>query len=619
MSRGTTQGGVGGPHPQPGKGGSPVWVFRQLRPFYTPFLRTLYVTVGFLGLFTALTLITPYLTKALINSVLTNHHWVELAPLVLALPLLNAASGAVSFAQQYLSQDFGQKVTFQLRQALYARLQYHGFEYYDREHTGNLMQRLTGDVEAWRTFWTQGIIEVASFCFNVVFGIIVMLTLNPLLTLLTLLLLPFLTVVVMRFDSSVRPGYSRIRQSMSELQTTVQENITGVRTVKAFAREDFAIEGFEARSNTFMQTNIDVAVLQSRYIPAMQFIGNVGTVVLLWVGGLEVLHHQMTLGAMVAFFGLLGYLTGPIQQLGFLVNLFAQAVASGQRLLEILETPDIVRAGPEAVELTPDQAKGHVRFEHVSFQYPEPGATEPNLHNAALIDVSFDAPPGTVTALLGRTGSGKSTLVNLIPRFYEAQQGVVQVDGRNVRKWTVASLRRQIGVVPGETFLFSASIFENISYGKRSATLEEVRAAATMAQADDFIMELPEQYQTIVGERGLGLSGGQRQRIALARAILYDPRILILDDATSSVDLETEYLIQTALERIMAGRTTFIIAHRVSSLRRADQILVMDGGRVVDQGRHEELLERSGLYREVYALQFNDQDRAETVGGPEHA
>ncbi len=580
------------------KGASPVWVFRQLRPYYVPYLRTLTVALTLLGLFTAMTLLTPYITRALINSVLENHHWSELWPLVLALPLLSLTSGVVNFAQQYLNQDFSQKCTLRLRAALYARLQAHGFDYYDHEHTGNLMQRVTGDVEAWRTFWTQGMGEAATFTFNIVLGLVVMVTLNGRLTLFTVLLLPFLTISVMRLDRAMRPAYSRIRQSMSDLQTVVQENITGVRTVKSFAREDYALRVFETRNLAYMQYNVEAAILQSRYIPLIQLIGNLGAVMLLWYGGMEVIHGRMSLGTMVAFFGLLGYLTGPIQQLGFLVNLFAQAFASGQRLIEILETPDIVTNRPGAKELSPLEAKGDVRFEHVSFHYTE------SSDRLALSDVCLHAKPGMVVGLLGRTGAGKSTLVNLIPRFYDVQQGQVLVDGRDVRDWTLESLRRQIGIVPGDTFLFSASIFENISYGRHDAKLDDVRRAASLAQADGFIMELPDQYETTVGERGLGLSGGQRQRIALARAILYDPSILILDDATSSVDLETEYEIQTALERVMQGRTTFIIGHRISSLRRADEILVLDGGRIVDRGRHEDLVRRDGLYRDVFQLQF---------------
>ena len=578
-----------------------MWVIGKLRSFCATYRWTLYVSVAMLALVTAMNLVVPYLTEALINGVLKGHHWGRLWPIAAAVPALALVSGMLNFGQAYYSSLFGQKCTYGLREALYARLQYHGFEYYDREHTGNLMQRLTGDVEAWRMYLSQGIISACNFVFNVGFGLVVMFSLDARLTLLTLVFMPFLGGVVLRFDRRVRPVYTAIRSVMSNLQTVVQENIVGVRVVKAFAREPYELEKFRAQNEEYLRTNLLAGYQQAVNIPLMQLLGNASAVVLLWYGGMQVIHGRLSLGALVAFFGLLGYLTGPTQQLGFLVNLYAQSHAAEQRLLEILDTPDLVRDRPGAVALAPGQARGHVRLEEVTFRYP--GARTP-----ALVDVSLDAPPGTVVALLGTTGAGKTTLVNLIPRFCDAEKGRILVDGRDVREWTLSSLRRQIGFVPGETFLFSASITQNITYGRRDASLQDVRRAAAMAQADEFISQLPEGYDTVVGERGLGLSGGQRQRIAIARAVLYAPSVLVLDDATSSVDLETEYEIQQALEAAMAGRTTFIIAHRLSSLRRADEIIVLDHGRVVERGRHEELLRGHGLYRELFDIQFRDRD-----------
>lgn len=584
-------------------------VYGKLRAFCVPNRRTLYLSVVALGLLTAANLVVPYLTKALINTVLKGRDWAVLWPLVGALLALAAVGAVLNFVQGYYSGLFGQKATFRLREALYARLQYHGFEYYDREHTGNLMQRLTGDVEAWRMYLSQGLISACNFLFNVGFGLVVMFTLDWRLTLLTLVFLPFLGGVVVRFDQRVRPVYTEIRQAMSRLQTVVQENIMGVRAVKSFARESFELEKFRATNTEYGRRNVVAGNYQAAYIPLMQLLGNLSAVVLLWYGGEQVIQGRVSVGAVVAFFGLLGYLTGPTQQLGFLVNLYAQSSAAELRLLEILETPDIVRDRPGAVELTAEQARGHVRLEGVTLHYPG-GRGEP-----ALRDITLDAPPGRVVALLGPTGAGKTSLVGLIPRFYECQQGRVLLDGRDVRDWTVQSLRRQVGVVFGETFLFSASIAENISYGRRDVGPEAVRRAAQLARADGFIAELPEGYETVVGERGMGLSGGQKQRIAIARAVLYDPRVLILDDATSSVDLETEYEIQEALQSAMRGRTTLIIAHRLSSLRRADEILVLERGRIVQRGRHEALLAQGGLYREIYDIQFRDADILRTRMG----
>lgn len=584
-------------------------VYGKLRAFCVPNRWTLYLSVVALGLLTAANLVVPYLTKALINTVLKGRDWAVLWPLVGALLALAAVGAVLNFVQGYYSGLFGQKATFRLREALYARLQYHGFEYYDREHTGNLMQRLTGDVEAWRMYLSQGLISACNFLFNVGFGLVVMFTLDWRLTLLTLVFLPFLGGVVVRFDQRVRPVYTEIRQAMSRLQTVVQENIMGVRAVKSFARESFELEKFRATNTEYGRRNVVAGNYQAAYIPLMQLLGNLSAVVLLWYGGEQVIQGRVSVGAVVAFFGLLGYLTGPTQQLGFLVNLYAQSSAAELRLLEILETPDIVRDRPGAVELTAEQARGHVRLEGVTLRYPG-GRGEP-----ALRDITLDAAPGRVVALLGPTGAGKTSLVGLIPRFYECQEGRVLLDGRDVRDWTVQSLRRQVGVVFGETFLFSASIAENISYGRRDVGPEAVRRAAQLARADGFIAELPEGYETVVGERGMGLSGGQKQRIAIARAVLYDPRVLILDDATSSVDLETEYEIQEALQSAMRGRTTLIIAHRLSSLRRADEILVLERGRIVQRGRHEALLAQGGLYREIYDIQFRDADILRTRMG----
>ena len=574
----------------------------KLTRFRRPYRHTMLVAIISLALFTASNMAGVYLTRALFNVVLVQHRAALLWPLALGIPALAAIGGTFNFLQAYCAGLYGQKSTFALRQALYGRLQYHGFEYYDREHTGNLMQRLTGDVEAWRMYLSQGLINGWSFALNIGFGLAVMFTLDWRLTLLTLVFLPFLGAAVLRFDHQVRPIYAGIRRAMSRMQTVVQENIAAARVVKSFTREPHELEKFDAVNQTYASRNLEAAGSQARFIPLIQLLGNLSAVVLLWYGGMQLVHGRLTLGGLVAFFGLLGYLTGPTQQLGFLVNLLAQASAAEVRLLEILETPDRVHDLPGAVPLVPAQARGRVRLDQVTFRYPGTAGAP------ALQEISLAAEPGSVIALVGATGAGKTSLVNLVARFYECERGRVEVDGRDVRHWTLASLRRQIGVVPGETFLFSASLLENITYGRRDATMEEVRRAAAVAQAADFIAELPDGYNTIVGERGLGLSGGQRQRVAIARAVLYDPRILILDDATSSVDLETEYEIQQAMVAAMEGRTTFIIAHRLSSVRRADEILVLDHGRVVERGTHHALLGRGGLYRELFDVQFQDRE-----------
>jgi ATP-binding cassette subfamily B multidrug efflux pump len=579
-----------------------LFVFRRLARFYQPYILSLYLSLFLMGLYSAGLLITPYITEHIVNGLVHRLPLAALWTYLAALPAIALVAGVFGYLQQYVGQDFGQKCVFALRQALYRRLEAHDYAYYDTEHTGNLMQRLTGDVEAFRMFLTQGTRNAASVVYNFAFALIVMLSLSWQLTVISLAFVPILIYTAIRFDREIRPTYTAIRRAMSRMQTVVQESIMGVRTVKSFAREAYELATFEQVNETYRERNLLAVQKQARYQPFMQLVANLGAVALLAVGGYDVIHHTLSLGALVAFLGVLGFLVGPVQELGWLVNLYAQAGASETRLLEILDKPDHIYDLPEAVPLTPERARGHVTFEHVTVIYP--GTTKP-----ALEDVTFDAPPGTVVGILGRTGAGKSTLVNLIPRFYDPTSGVVRVDGEDVRHWTLASLRRQIGVVPNDTFLFSASIYENIAYGRPDATPDLVRRAAELAEAAEFIDELPDQYQTVVGERGLGLSGGQKQRIALARALLYDPKILILDDSTSSVDMETEYRIQKTLSSLMRQRTTFIIAHRISSIRRADLILVLDGGRIVERGRHEDLVRAGGLYQEIYEAQFRDRSR----------
>ncbi|HEX6970849.1 MAG TPA: ABC transporter ATP-binding protein, partial [Limnochordia bacterium] len=336
-------------------------------------------------------------------------------------------------------------------------------------------------------------------------------------------------------------------------------------------------------------------------------LGNVSVLVLLWYGGRLVAAASLSIGELVAFFSLIWYIINPIQQLGYQINNFTQSVAAGERLLEILDTDQSIKEAPQPIRLP--AMRGHVRFERVSFAYP--GGPP------SLVDIDLDAPPGSVIGLLGPTGSGKTTLVSLIPRYYDVTAGRVTIDGHDVRSLSLSDLRRQVAIVFQETFLFSTTIRENIGFGRRDASFDEIVAAAKLAQAHDFIVELPDGYDTVVGERGLGLSGGQKQRIAIARALLADPRILILDDATASVDMETEHSIQTALSALMRSRTTFIIAHRIASVRAADEILVLDGGRIVERGRHEALLARGGVYRRIYDVQFRDYD-PEALDEPAH-
>ncbi|MHB9059461.1 MAG: ABC transporter ATP-binding protein, partial [Bacillota bacterium] len=464
--------------------------------------------------------------------------------------------------------------------------------------TGQLMSRLTGDVEAVRTFLSFGFVHMMDFFFMLTFVLIILFSLDWRLTVASLAAMPFLAVVVIFFDKRVRPAFSAIQQQLAVLTATIQENITGVRVVKAFARESHEVDKFSKENREFFNKSVTASNLWATFIPLMDFVSGLSATFVLWYGGRQYIHDAISLGTLVAFTSYIWTLVWTTRDLGWLLNILEQSVASGERLFEILDTPSAIKDRPDALDLA--AVDGHVRFERVSFSY---GGEAPVLQ-----DINLDAPPGTLIALLGTTGSGKTSIVDLIPRFYEVSAGRVLVDGRDVRGVTLNSLRRNIGMALQETFLFSASIRENLAYGHPDATDEQIIAAAKAAQAHDFIMELPQGYETMVGERGIGLSGGQKQRVAIARAIVTDPRILILDDSTSSVDMETEHLIHLALREVMRNRTTFVIAHRLSTVKHADEIIVLEEGRIVERGRHEELLRIGGHYKRIYSVQFKDQE-----------
>jgi ATP-binding cassette subfamily B protein len=400
-----------------------------------------------------------------------------------------------------------------------------------------------------------------------------------------------------------------MRLALSSLTTAVQENITGVRTVKSFAREAHEVEKFSHRNERYKNNQIFAAELWSKFFPVMELLASVSIAILLGVGGTLVINEKMTLGELVAFFSLIWYIIGPVWGLGFHINNYTQSKASGERVLEVLNQKIDVKDKEDARELIPSEVKGDVAFNHVTFAY---GNKLP-----AVTDIHFEAKSGEIIGFLGGTGSGKSTITQLMMRAYDVNEGSITLDGIDIREYNVRSLRSQIATVFQETFLFSSSIRNNISYGLKNVSMEEIIRAAQLAKAHDFIMEMADGYDTVVGERGMGLSGGQKQRIAIARALLKNPRILILDDATSAVDMETEHEIQAGFQEVMNGRTTLIIAHRISSLRHADQIIVMNEGHVQQRGTHQELIEVPGPYQDVYRIQYADYLARATGRGEE--
>ncbi|WP_405170025.1 ABC transporter ATP-binding protein [Paenibacillus sp. FSL H8-0280] len=573
-------------------------VLRQLQTFFWEKRTYLFVSILFLALATALGLVYPYMLRILIDDVIVPRTFEDVPIIALTVLGVVILKAGMQFLHGFFGGRLGNFLAYRLRNACYEKLQFLSFRYYDTAKTGDLMSRLTGDLEAIRNFIGFGFAQILNMVFMVVFGAIMMMTMSWQLTLFTLICIPLLAFVALRFESKIHPAFQEMRLALSSLTTAVQENITGVRTVKSFAREPYEVEKFSIRNERYKTNQIHAATLWSRYFPIMEILASVSIVLLLVIGGRMVIQKTLTLGELVAFFSLIWYIIGPMWNLGFHINNYTQSKASGERVLELLNTPVDVEETQDPVIVEADQVNGHVTFESVTFAY---GNKMP-----AVTDINFDAAPGSVIGFLGGTGSGKSTIIQLLMRAYNVNSGTIKLDGKNIKDIGIRSLRSQIASVFQETFLFSSSIRNNISYGLKNVTMDEIIRAAKLAKAHDFIMEFPDGYDTVVGERGMGLSGGQKQRIAIARALLKNPKILVLDDATSAVDMETEHEIQSGFQEVMRGRTTFIIAHRISSLRHADEILVLDEGRVVQRGKHTELIEVPGPYQDVYKIQYAD-------------
>jgi ABC-type multidrug transport system fused ATPase/permease subunit len=513
----------------------------------------------------------------------------------------SALRGLCAFAQNYLGESAAQGGSYQLRRALYAHIQQLSFSFHDQAQTGDLLTRSMSDVEQLKNFTGRGMLMIFNLVLLVVGVAIALLWMNWKLALLSLVILPLLYWRAASFSRAMRPMFRAVQDQVAVVATLVQDNAAGARVVKAFGQEQREVARFDAANEQLFQRYYESTRLQSFNTPLLNFIANGATVVMLWVGGVLVIGGQLTIGELVAFYAYLLQIVGPVRQGGFLMSMASRAAASAERVMEVLDTPIDVSSPPEAVEL--EDIRGEVELDNVSCEY-HPG-------RAVLEHVSFKAEPGQTIALVGATGSGKTTVANLIPRFYDVSSGRVLIDGHDVRDVDLGSLRRQIGIVMQETTLFSGSIRENIAFGKADATDDDIDWAARSARADEFIARLPRGYDTRVGERGVSLSGGQKQRVAIARALLMDPRILILDEFTSAVDAATERLIRAALVELMRGRTTFVIAHRLSTVRAADVILVLQNGRLVDSGTHDELLESSQVYRQIHASQLAQAEETE--------
>ena len=564
--------------------------FSYLRPHWK-LITGVYIAMVLIDL---IAMINPQLIRWTIDNGIGKGATSQLELAVGALLILVLIKGILSYFEGMWTEIASQNVAYDLRNALQRKITELSFSFHDKAEAGDLLSRAIQDVERIRFLTGRAVFRIIESVFLMLITAGVMIWMNPRLGLVAMLSMPLLLIQSIRFGRVFRPLSLQIQKQLSVLTTRVEQNLRGVRVVKTFAQEEAEIERFAVENQKWYDLSALSARMQASNMPTLNLIANISSVTILLYGGILVINQSLTLGELVAFTTYIAQLIAPVRFLGMVLPAITIATASAERVFEILDTIPTVNEEPGAPDLV--LKRGEVQFENVSFAYGR--------QSGVLKEINFVAEPQQVIALLGLTGSGKTTVVNLIPRFYDPTAGRITIDGTDIRTVSLDSLRSQIGMVLQETTLFAASIRENITFGRPDATEREILAAAKDAQAHDFILEMAKGYDTSVGERGITLSGGQKQRLAIARALLTDPRILILDDATSSVDSETEHLIQLALERVMHGRTTFVIAHRLSTVHSADMILVLDKGRIVARGKHEELLQTSPLYINIYNQQL---------------
>jgi len=514
--------------------------------------------------------------------------------MIAALVGVYALGQLVQIGDNYIRHALGEKFIFDLRVRLYAYLQKMSLSFFERTSTGELMSRVTNDLSALEHFVTHGSALTAVDLIRLIGGSIILLVLDWRLAALVLIPVPILAIALRHYNTKIRPVYRNVRARLGDINAKLQDNLSGIRVIQAFAREEMERQRFTTESERYYRARVKGIRYWSVFFPAIRFLGAMGSVIVLGVGAFMVVKGEMSMGTLVAFLSYTTSFYEPINRLTEVDNIFQEAIAAGERIFEILDETTEVRDAPDAVALPTIQGK--MVFDGVSFRY---GTGDKVLH-----DIEFEMAPGEMVALVGPSGAGKTSIANLICRFYDPNQGQITIDGHDLRRIKLSSLRQQVAVVLQDSFLFNNSVVENLLYGKPDATRDELIQAANAANAHEFITQLPEGYDTEIGERGVKLSGGQKQRLALARAILADPGILILDEATSSVDAEAEFLIQQALERVLEGRTSLVIAHRLSTVRNADKIIVLDQGHIVETGRHETLLQQGGLYSQLYKRQM---------------
>lgn len=568
--------------------------YLRLLQYIKPYMPRLAAAIVCIIFASAANLYVPWILKDVIDKVLTEKDMVKLNTIAAGIIIIYLLRGLFFYGQTYLMSFIGQKVVIDIRESIYRHLQRLSLAYYEKRQTGTIMSYITNDVAALQGALVDSLIEMVTEAMTLIGSIGAMFYLDWKLSFLTFITMPLVVHAMNIFGKRMRKASSVLQARTADITSVLQEAISAVRVIKSFVREDYEIQRFNKENDYNFQAQMKAAQLMATLTPVIEFLAAIGVTVIIWFGGREVVNGELTAGALIAFLIYAVNISNPIKRLSRVYGNIQKALAAADRIFEVMDTDPDIEDAPDAVAL-PD-VNGRVVFRDVTFEY-KPG-------EAVLRNIDIDAAPGQMVAIVGPSGAGKTTIANLIPRFYDATAGVIAIDGFDVRKVTLASLRQQIGIVPQETVLFNGTVYENILYGDLTASEEQVIAAAQAANAHKFITDMPDGYKTQIGERGSKLSGGQRQRIAIARAILKNPQVLILDEATSALDTESEQLVQEALDKLMVGRTSFVIAHRLSTVQRANVILVMERGRIVERGTHEELIRKGGLYSKLHQVQF---------------
>lgn len=540
----------------------------------------------------------PFVIKDMVDQVLSEKNTTMLNWIVLSIVVVFVIRGIAYYGQSYLMNYVGQRVIIDIRKAVFEKLQRLSMSFYDKHKTGTIMSYVTNDVSALQSAMVDNVVEMITETVILVASIVMMIYLDWKLFLVTFATFPVVLFFIDSFGKRIRKSGSRIQEAAADITSVLQEVASSPRVIKSFVREGYEVERFDKENMNNFRANMKYAQLSSTLTPTIEFVAAVGVSIILWYGGNSVINGSITAGSLVAFLTYAVNISNPIKRLSRVIGNIQKALAAAQRVFDVLDLPEVIKNAPDAKALP--KVKGDVRFNDVSFAYNE--------NEEVLSHVSFEVKPGEMIAFVGPSGAGKSTVASLLPRFYDATNGSITIDGQDIRKVTLDSLREQVGIVPQETVLFNGSVYDNILYGRLDATREDVEAAAKAANAHDFIMQLPNGYETMLGDRGMNISGGQRQRISIARAILKNPQILILDEATSALDTESERVVQEALDRLMVGRTSFVIAHRLSTIKNADKIMVLEKGQLIEQGNHDELMAMDGLYAHLYKIQYRSKE-----------